>query len=49
MKAFKMLADAPQRLPITGRRPDRVALAAGMDRPRSKVTLLAANFSSRAE
>ena len=49
LRAFKMLADAPLRLAIQGPIPAGVAVSAGMEKSRRKVTVLASNFGQREE
>jgi hypothetical protein len=49
LKAFKMLADTPLRLAVNGPMPAGVAVGAGLDKSRRRVTILASNFGAREE
>ncbi|MGA2031871.1 MAG: hypothetical protein ABSG68_06425 [Thermoguttaceae bacterium] len=49
LKAFKMLLDTPARIPLQGAPPAGLAVTAGIDRRRARVTVLASNFSSAEE
>jgi len=45
LKAFKMLLDTPLRISVEGAMPNGIAVAAGMNRERTRVTILASNVS----
>lgn len=47
MRAFRMLLDAPLRVEASGARPGESAVCAGLNRDRTGLTVLAANYRSR--
>jgi len=46
LKAFKMLVDTPMRLAVNGHIPDGLAVGAGLEKLRRRVTILASNFGA---